>query len=257
MDSAAIVPTSSLCSLKHQQFPSTSYTPTVALHTSSASPCGRSLTRRLFLHSLGLKDGLIGARMLPLPAMPARLQRRRWLTPVLASSAAASSVPSPSSDSPAPSPPISDIVWPAAGAFVAMLGMSYLDKLVEPMGLMFTIAPFGAVCAVLFATPTTPAAQKYNMFVAHVGCAAMGIAALALFGPGWLARGTALAASIAFMQLTGSMHPPAAGLPLLFIDVPKFHQLQLWYLIFPSAVGCILLCLLQEVVLFLRRSCKF
>ncbi|MCO5589312.1 hypothetical protein L7F22_043278 [Adiantum nelumboides] len=251
MDSAVLF-LSSLCSLKHQQLPPTLYTPRQII---SASPCRRSLTRRLLLPSQGLKDR-IHARILGLPAMPSGLQQKR-LTPVSASSVAGSSVLPPSSDSPAPTPPISDIVWPAAGAFVAMLAMSYLDKLVEPMGLSFTIAPFGAVCAVLFATPTTPAAKKYNMFVAHVGCAAMGIAALALFGPGWLARGTALAASIAFMQLTGSMHPPAAGLPLLFIDVPKFHRLQLWYLIFPSAVGCILLCFLQEVVLFLRRSCKF
>jgi CBS-domain-containing membrane protein len=47
----------------------------------------------------------------------------------------------------------------SSGAFVAMAAMSYLDKLIEPMGLTFTIAPFGAVCAVLFAAPNTPAAK--------------------------------------------------------------------------------------------------
>jgi CBS-domain-containing membrane protein len=46
------------------------------------------------------------------------------------------------------------------------------------------------------------------MFVAQIGCAAIGVLALSLFGPGWLARGAALSASIAFMTITGSSHPP-------------------------------------------------
>ncbi|KAH7433089.1 hypothetical protein KP509_07G054800 [Ceratopteris richardii] len=190
------------------------------------------------------------------PRINSYKQLRRTLTPISAASVS-SSISTPAADVPSSSPSASDIVWPAIGAFVSMFAMSYVDKLVKPMGLVFTIAPFGAVCAVLFAAPATPAAKKYNMFVAHIGCAAIGIGALALFGPGWLARGVALAASIAFMQLTGSMHPPAAGLPLLFIDVPMFQQLKLWYLIFPSAVGCVILCAVQELVLLLRRSCRF
>jgi len=50
--------------------------------------------------------------------------------------------------------------------------------------------------------------QKYNMFVAQIGCAALGVLALSLFGPGWLARAAALSACIAFMTITGASHPP-------------------------------------------------
>lgn len=50
--------------------------------------------------------------------------------------------------------------------------------------------------------------QKYNMFVAQIGCAILGVLALSLFGPGWLARGVALSASITFMTITGASHPP-------------------------------------------------
>lgn len=56
--------------------------------------------------------------------------------------------------------------------------------------------------------------QKYNMFVAHIGCAAFGVLALSIFGPGWLARGTALAASVAFMIITGATHPPGTSLTI-------------------------------------------
>ncbi|XWS60612.1 hypothetical protein CRYUN_Cryun07bG0050400 [Craigia yunnanensis] len=49
--------------------------------------------------------------------------------------------------------------------------------------------------------------QKYNMFMAQVGCAAIGVMAFSIFGPGWLARSAALAASIAFMIYTRYTHP--------------------------------------------------
>jgi len=99
--------------------------------------------------------------------------------------------------------------------------------------------------------------QKYNMFVAQIGCAALGVLALSLFGPGWLARAAALSACIAFMTITGASHPPAASLPLLFIDGPKFHNLQFWYALFPGAAGCVVLCLIQEVVVYLKKNFKF
>lgn len=52
--------------------------------------------------------------------------------------------------------------------------------------------------------------QKYNMFIAQIGCAAFGVLALSIFGPGWLARAAALAACMAFMITTGATHPPGA-----------------------------------------------
>ncbi|KAI3463997.1 hypothetical protein Pfo_020660 [Paulownia fortunei] len=141
-------------------------------------------------------------------------------------------------------PSLSDIVWPSAGAFAAMAILGKIDQILASKGISMTIAPLGAVCAVLFATPASPGARKYNMFVAQIGCAAIGVLAFSIFGPGWLARSTALAAAIAFMIFTGSVHPPAASLPLLFIDGVKLHHLNFWYALFPGAAGCILLCLI-------------
>lgn len=46
------------------------------------------------------------------------------------------------------------------------------------------------------------------MFVAQIGCAAIGVLAFTILGPGWLARSAALATSIAFMIYTRSAHPP-------------------------------------------------
>nr|GMC72122.1 transmembrane protein DDB_G0273707/DDB_G0273361-like [Ipomoea batatas] len=131
-----------------------------------------------------------------------------------------------------------------AGAFAAMAILGKIDQMLAPKGVSITIAPLGAVCAVLFATPSSPGARKYNMFLAQIGCAAFGVLAFTIFGPGWLARSSALAASIAFMIYTRAVHPPAASLPILFIDAAKLHQLNYWYVLFPGATGCILLCVI-------------
>ncbi|KAF8399411.1 hypothetical protein HHK36_015275 [Tetracentron sinense] len=160
-------------------------------------------------------------------------------------------------DKGASAPSLSDILWPSAGAFAAMALLGKMDQMLASKGISMTIAPLGAVCAVLFATPSSPAARKYNMFMAQIGCAAIGVLAFSFFGPGWLARSTALASSIAFMIYTRSNHPPAASLPILFIDGAKLHRLQFWYALFPGAAGCLLLCLIQEMVCYLKDNFKF
>ena len=50
--------------------------------------------------------------------------------------------------------------------------------------------------------------QKYNMFISHIGCATLGVIALAVFCLGWVARSVSLAASVEFMIYSSSFHPP-------------------------------------------------
>ncbi|KAL3528322.1 hypothetical protein ACH5RR_007644 [Cinchona calisaya] len=190
-----------------------------------------------------------------------RFRRKRELISIVASSSS-SNVAAPFWDSWAPekgskAPLLSDIFWPSAGAFAAMALLGKIDQILAPKGISMTIAPLGAVCAVLFATPSSPGARKYNVFMAQIGCAAIGVLAFTVFGPGWLARSSALAAAIAFMISTRAVHPPAASLPLLFIDGAKLHHLNFWYAFFPGATGCILLCLIQEMVCYLKENYKF
>ncbi|KAL3845992.1 hypothetical protein ACJIZ3_003395 [Penstemon smallii] len=187
-----------------------------------------------------------------------RVSRKKELCVVSSSS----NVAAPMWDNWAPeknskAPSLSDVVWPSAGAFAAMAILGKVDQILAPKGIAMTIAPLGAVCAVLFATPSSPGARKYNMFVAQIGCAAIGVLAFSIFGPGWLARSTALSAALAFMIFTRSVHPPAASLPLLFIDGVKLHHLNFWYALFPAATGCIILCLIQEIVSYLKNNFKF
>ncbi|CAH2043801.1 unnamed protein product [Thlaspi arvense] len=193
---------------------------------------------------------------------PASLSHRRRVSTVVAS---AGNLTAPSSweswkpDKAAAATAIllSDVIWPAAGAFAAMAIMGRMDQILSPKGIAMSVAPLGAVCAILFTTPSAPAARKYNMFLAQIGCAAIGVIALSAFGPGWLARSVALATSIAFMVIARANHPPAASLPLMFIDGAKFHHLNFWYALFPGAAACVILCLLQSIVCYLKDNIKF
>ncbi|KVH98738.1 HPP-like protein [Cynara cardunculus var. scolymus] len=135
-------------------------------------------------------------------------------------------------------PSLSDILWPSAGAFAAMAVLGKMDQMLARKGVSMTIAPLGA---------------KYNMFMAQMGCAAIGVLAFSFFGPGWLARSTALSVSLAFMIYARAVHPPAASLPLLFIDGAKFHHLKFWYVLFPGAAGCLLL---SRSGVLLERECE-
>ena len=45
------------------------------------------------------------------------------------------------------------------GAFAAMAILGKMDQILAPRGISMTIAPLGAVSAVLFAAPSSPAAR--------------------------------------------------------------------------------------------------
>lgn len=48
------------------------------------------------------------------------------------------------------------------GAFAAMAILGKMDQVLAPKGISMTIAPLGAVCAVLFASPSSPAARVFH-----------------------------------------------------------------------------------------------
>jgi CBS-domain-containing membrane protein len=58
--------------------------------------------------------------------------------------------------------------------------------------------------------------QKYNMLMAQIGCAAIGVLAFTLFGPGWLAKSASVAACVAYMIYTDTIHPPGTFASLWF-----------------------------------------
>ncbi|WP_287883879.1 MULTISPECIES: HPP family protein [Paracoccus] len=79
------------------------------------------------------------------------------------------------------------------------------------------IAPFGASCVLLFALPQSPLARPRNVIGGHLLSARVGLLVLNLIGDSVLAMGVGVGLAIAVMQLTGTLHPPAGGDPLVVI----------------------------------------
>lgn len=156
-------------------------------------------------------------------------------------------------------PPLSDIVWTAAGAFAAMAGLAWADSFLSPRGLSPVLGSWAAVSCILLAAPSSPSASRRRVITAHAGCSLVGVAALKFLGSsgGWPVKAVALAAAVAFMHFADALHPPAAGLPLMYLDIPRLHSLGGWYVLFPGVLGCLALFLLQDVVLFLKKTFKF
>ncbi|CAK8530869.1 unnamed protein product [Lathyrus sativus] len=59
----------------------------------------------------------------------------------------------------------SGILWPSAGAFVAVAILGKLDQLLTPKELTITIALLGAVSALLFASPSAPSTRKHQFLL--------------------------------------------------------------------------------------------
>lgn len=100
------------------------------------------------------------------------------------------------------------------GGFVAIY---LLAQATQTLGELLLIAPFGASCVLLFALPQSPLAQPRNVIGGHLISTFVGLAVLAVLGSQPFAMGLAVGLAIIAMQVTGTLHPPAGGDPLVVI----------------------------------------
>lgn len=106
------------------------------------------------------------------------------------------------------------------GSFIGILILSRIDKIFafDNIDKVMIVGSFGAQATLIFATPSSPLAQPWNCIVGNGLSGIIGVSIYKLFdGPFgpiedtfWLASACAVAISIAFMQLTRSLHPPGS-----------------------------------------------
>ena len=99
------------------------------------------------------------------------------------------------------------------------------------------VAPFGATCVLLFATPASPVSQPINVVGGHVLSAAIGLALHFLFPASFVAEGLAVGLAVSAMMLTRLVHPPAGATAL----VAYLTATSWWFILFPVAVGSVAL----------------
>lgn len=137
-------------------------------------------------------------------------------------------------------------VLACAGVFtiIAVLALGSYN-----LGWMLLLGSFGSTAVMMFTFPEIHFSQPRSVIGGHVICTAVGLAALALFGPSWWSLATAAAVSVAVMMLTRCMHPPAGSNPIIvFLAAPKWG-----FLFFPTLFGALTMVL---VAVLYHRACK-
>lgn len=128
-------------------------------------------------------------------------------------------------------------MWSWIGAF---FGVSLISYLSYNKGIELLIPPFGATCALLFGMPSNPLAQPRNVIGGYFISSFIGIMLGNLCGATWWVYGLAVATALVAMELTDTLHPPAAADPILLIMA---DEISLRFLISPILIGSLFLVL--------------
>lgn len=132
------------------------------------------------------------------PAAAADVQRFRLFNPILAGAT------------------LKDRVIGCAGALlgITLTGLICGYMLGENPDLPLIVAPVGASAVLLFAVPASPLAQPWPVIGGNVISAAVGMIVAYFVEDTALAVGLSVAAAIAIMSLTRSLHPPGGAVAL-------------------------------------------
>lgn len=101
------------------------------------------------------------------------------------------------------------------------------------------LGSFGATCVLLFGYPESPFSQPRNVIAGHVFSSFVGLVFLVLMGAHWWSVALAVGTTIALMQLTRTVHPPAGSNPVIvMLTAPTWD-----FLLTPTLIGAMSLVL--------------
>ena len=126
-------------------------------------------------------------------------------------------------------------------AFIAAIGsgvgIALMIGLADMAGLPVASVPFVTSIVLVMAAPNASQAQPRNLIGGHILCAIVGLVVLATSGGGPWSAPMAVALSVAAMQFTDTMHPPAGISPFLIVILKPSWT----FLLIPVAVGALFL----------------
>ncbi len=126
----------------------------------------------------------------------------------------------------------------------SFLGIGLIAYLSSATNTLFLMPPFGATSVIAFVIPDSAFAQPSNIIMGHLLSSTVGIACSAFFGNIWWACAIAVGCSTALMQLTRTLHPPAAADPVLII---MQNGASWWFLLTPVLLGSCTLVLIAII----------
>lgn len=117
------------------------------------------------------------------------------------------------------------------------------------LGVLLILGSFGSSAVLLFGFPELHFAQPRSLIGGHVVSSAAGLGTLALLGPSWWSLALAVAAALALMMLSRTVHPPAGSNPvIIYLTAPAWK-----FLLFPTLFGA---AAMVAVAVVFHRACR-
>lgn len=136
-----------------------------------------------------------------------------------------------------PTPPRPDLKYIFATSICSMVAISVLYIVSIYTKSVLIMAPFGATCVLLFGAPESPLAQPRNVIGGHLIAAAISVFLWKLLGDNWWVIVLGVGVTIAVMQITRTLHPPAGAGPLVIIT----SHASWGFIFLPVLTGAIIL----------------
>ncbi len=129
----------------------------------------------------------------------------------------------------------------AIGIFLIAIPSLYVDLPLSTR--LFLVGSFGASAALLYGAPHSDFAQPRNLIVGQLVAATVGVTAYKVLGTHvGLAAALAVATTIAILQASHSLHPPAGATALIAVLGPvQVHRLGYEFILTPILAGSFIL----------------
>ncbi len=135
-------------------------------------------------------------------------------------------------------------LWSFIGAFIGIGIIAFMhSNFLEKTENIFLIGSFGASSVLIYGAIQSPLAQPRNLIGGHVVSALTGVTVYkACPDIIWLTAPLAVSASIVFMQVTKTLHPPGGATALIaVIGSGKIKELGYLYVFSPVLTGTLIL----------------
>lgn len=127
-----------------------------------------------------------------------------------------------------------------------MLGFGFISFLSFAGGVPVLMASLAASTCILFAVPNSAFARPKNVILGHAIAAAIGVACGHCMGINWFSSTVCVGLSVAAMDATDTMHPPAAATSLLALATDQGYK----FIFTPVALGACILVAASQLVRF-------
>ena len=141
-----------------------------------------------------------------------------------------------------------DKLFSALGAFLGILGLSWITLQLIPTPTPLLVASMGASAVLLFAAPHSPLAQPWPFVGGNLLSAVIGVACAKTIPDPTLAGATAVSLAILAMSLLHCLHPPGGATALTaVIGGEAVHKLGFGFVLMPVGINVVGLLLLTLI----------